>query len=169
MNRVLKTLMWCTKLGKNCQAHVSWTLHAVFTSMFVVLPLFRRFGKNCLKRLSASSCLSVCLSVVLFDIWEFFENLPRKLKFHYNVTRIMGSLQENMWKFDYISLNSSYNEKCFGKSCGEYQNSHFMFNNFLPENRALYEIMWKSMTDADRPLMRTQHGAEKNAICLPDN
>jgi len=27
-----------------------------------------------------------------FDIWEFFENLSRKLKFHYNQTRITGPL-----------------------------------------------------------------------------
>jgi hypothetical protein len=29
------------------------------------------------------------------------------------------------------------------KSCTENQNTHFMFNNFFPENRAVYEIMWK--------------------------
>jgi len=23
------------------------------------------------------------------------------------------------------------------------QNTHFIFNNFFPENRAVYEIMWK--------------------------
>ena len=25
-----------------------------------------------------------------------------------------------------------------------------MFNNFLPENRAVYEIMWKNIVDPDR-------------------
>jgi len=30
---------------------------------------------------------------------------------------------------------------------------HFIFNNFFPENRAVYEIMWKNIVDPDRPLM----------------
>jgi hypothetical protein len=32
-------------------------------------------------------------------------------------------------------------------------NTHFMFNNFFFsfENRAVYEIMWKSVVDSDRP------------------
>jgi hypothetical protein len=29
------------------------------------------------------------------------------------------------------------------KSCTENQDTHFMFHNFFPENRAVYEIMWK--------------------------
>jgi len=29
--------------------------------------------------------------------------------------------------------------------------SHFMFNNFLPERRAVYEIMWKSIAEPGRP------------------
>jgi hypothetical protein len=40
-----------------------------------------------------------------------------------------------------------------GKSCRENQNT-FTFNNFFfPENRAVYEIMWKSMVQPDRPQM----------------
>ena len=39
------------------------------------------------------------------------------------------------------------------KSCRENQNKHFTLNNFLPENRAVYEIMWKTMVEPDRPLM----------------
>jgi hypothetical protein len=31
--------------------------------------------------------------------------------------------------------------------------THFMFNNFFPENRAVYEIMWKNMVQPDRPQM----------------
>jgi len=32
--------------------------------------------------------------------------------------------------------------------------SHFMFKNyFFPENRAFYEIMWKSVVETDRPQM----------------
>ena len=31
------------------------------------------------------------------------------------------------------------------KRCRENQNTHFMFSNFFSENRAVYEIMWKSV------------------------
>ena len=35
----------------------------------------------------------------------------------------------------------------------ENQTTHFVFNNFfsLPENRAVYEIMWKNIAETDRP------------------
>ena len=38
--------------------------------------------------------------------------------------------------------------------CGENQNPHFMFDNFFfPQNRAVYEIMWKNSVEPDRPQM----------------
>ena len=38
------------------------------------------------------------------------------------------------------------------RSCRENQNTHFSFNNiFSPENRALYEKMWKNTVEPDRP------------------
>jgi hypothetical protein len=39
------------------------------------------------------------------------------------------------------------------KSCKENQNTYSVFSNFLSENCAVYEIMWKNMVDADRPQM----------------
>ena len=30
-------------------------------------------------------------------------------------------------------------------NCKENQNTHFTFNNFFSENRAVYEVMWKNM------------------------
>jgi len=35
------------------------------------------------------------------------------------------------------------------QSKGEYQ-THFKFNNFLSESRAVYEIMWKNVIELDR-------------------
>jgi hypothetical protein len=31
------------------------------------------------------------------------------------------------------------------KSCTENQNTHFVFNNVFPENRAFYKVMWKKI------------------------
>jgi hypothetical protein len=33
------------------------------------------------------------------------------------------------------------------------QNTHFVFDNFFFENRAIYEIMWENMIERDRPKM----------------
>ena len=40
------------------------------------------------------------------------------------------------------------------KSCRENQNTHFMFNNLVTENRAVYEIMWKNTVQPGRPQIK---------------
>jgi hypothetical protein len=45
--------------------------------------------------------------------------------------------------YDHTSLDSSYNKNISDKSCRENQNTHFMFNKCYPENRAVYETVWK--------------------------
>jgi len=37
------------------------------------------------------------------------------------------------------------------KICRRKQHTYYMFNNFYPENRAVYEIMWKNIVQPDRP------------------
>jgi len=51
---------------------------------------------------------------------------------------------KNNTHFDHISLISFYNEKCFNHTCRENQNTHFVISNFFPENRAVYELIWKN-------------------------
>jgi hypothetical protein len=42
------------------------------------------------------------------------------------------------------------------KSCRENQNTHFVFRNFFFfENRAVYEIMWKNISEPDGPQTTT--------------
>jgi len=38
-----------------------------------------------------------------FDIWLFFENVSRNFKFHYNLTRIKGTLHEDICTFMILS------------------------------------------------------------------
>jgi hypothetical protein len=45
------------------------------------------------------------------------------------------------------------------KSCRENQNTRFMFNNFISENRAVYEITWKNMVEADRSQVTMEYEA----------
>jgi uncharacterized BrkB/YihY/UPF0761 family membrane protein len=39
------------------------------------------------------------------------------------------------------------------KSCRENQNTHFVFNNFFPQNGAFYETRFKNVVQLDRPQM----------------
>jgi hypothetical protein len=50
-----------------------------------------------------------------------------------------------MYVYYFVSLISSSNEKCLWRNCIENQNTYFMFNNFLFENHAVYEMMWKEI------------------------
>ena len=39
------------------------------------------------------------------------------------------------------------------KTCTANQNTHFVFSNFFPQNRAFYEIMWENIVERGRPQM----------------
>ena len=47
------------------------------------------------------------------------------------------------------------------KSCREIQNTQFMFNDFLVENRAVYDIMWKKYGTARWVTQRQCNAAKK--------
>jgi len=71
-----------------------------------------------------------------------------KFKFLYNLTRITGTLHEDQYTFMIISrLVLLRMRNVSDKSCRENQNTDFVFRNVFPENRAVYEIMWKNSVD----------------------
>jgi len=79
------------------------SVFSVFVSRPVSLTntasVFRRI-QNCKKRLLASSCPSgrpygTGTIFLKFDISVFFEKLSRRVKFHSNRIRIMGTLHED--------------------------------------------------------------------------
>jgi len=62
-----------------------------------------------------------------FYIWTFFENLSRKFKVHYNLTRISCTLREDQYKF--LIKSRSFHLRMgnvSNKSCTENQNTHFI-------------------------------------------
>jgi hypothetical protein len=100
----------------------------------------------------SSSRPSVCphgatrLIFMKFDIWGSFENLSRKFKFHFNRTRMKGTLHEDQYTFLILSRSILLRMKNVSeKRCRETCETHFMFSNFFFffDNRAVYEIMWK--------------------------
>jgi len=83
---------------------------------------------------------SVCLHVIrlLLDgysgnsVFEyfFFENIPSKFNFHYNLTRTTGILREDQYTFMIISSSILLKMKNVSdKSCRKNQNTGSMFNN----------------------------------------
>jgi len=87
---------------------------------------------------------------VKFDIWVFFENLCRKFKFHWNLTRITGTL--HVYQYTFMRVSSWIllrMRNVSDKSRGEIK-TYFVFH-FFSENHAVYEIMWRTVEELDGP------------------
>ena len=67
--------------------------------------------------------------------------------------------------FCLISLNSTYNDKCFRQNCREARNTYFVFNNFFFENLAVCETVWKNIVERGSP--RWLYGAYTVACWVP--
>ena len=89
-----------------------------------------------------------------FCIWIFFENLPRKF--------VVLKCDRNNGYFTWILCTFMIISRWIirkmrivsDKSCKEYHNIHFVFNNFFfSENLAACEIMWKDMAISYRSRM----------------
>jgi hypothetical protein len=89
-------------------------------------------------------------------VMEILENLLTKFKFHYNLTRITNASHENQCTFLIVYRSVLLRMRNFSdKSYGENRSTHIMFSTFFfSENRPFYEIMWKNVVVADRPLMK---------------
>jgi hypothetical protein len=66
-----------------------------------------------------------------YDIWAFFfENLLKILKFHQNLTRLIGTLHKDQYTYLIESRLILLRMKTFSsKSCRENQNTHFVFDD----------------------------------------
>ena len=56
-----------------------------------------------------------------------------------------------MTNYDRISLSSSENEKGFRQKLYRKSKHTFNFQQIVFENRAVYETMWKSIVESERP------------------
>jgi hypothetical protein len=67
----------------------------------------------------------------------------------------MPNLHGNLIKFVIISRSFLRRMRCVSdKRSRENENTYFISNKFFPpENRAVYETMWKNMVELDRPQM----------------
>ena len=128
-------------------------------------------SQNCEKRLFTSLRLSVrqhaleqrgshCTDFHEIDIWVFFENLSRKFKFHWTLTRITGTLHEDRCTFIITSLCILLGMKNISnKICSESQNTNCVFNTVLPKIVPFMTQRGKIWQESDRPQMAIQYGA----------
>jgi hypothetical protein len=74
-----------------------------------------------------------------FNIWVFFENMLRKLNFYWPLTRITGTLHEDLCTFIVISRSILLSMRNLSdKICRENQNTRFMFKNFFRKSCRLW-------------------------------
>jgi len=62
----------------------------------------------------------------------------------------MGTLHEDKYIFDYMSLFFSWNEKYVRQNCRENQNTILCSITFFLYH-AVYKIMWKNIAEQGRP------------------
>jgi hypothetical protein len=133
-------------------------------------PLLDSFAK--LRKATISFFISICLPVRVeqhsshctnFDeTWylSFFSKICRENSSSFkNPTRITDTLHEDVFTFMTISCWILLRvTSMLDKVYIENKNTHFMFNNFIFENLAVYEIISKNVVVPEGPLTTSQYG-----------
>jgi len=86
-------------------------------------------------------------------IWGFFENTSRNLKFHWNRTRITGTLHEDQYTCLSHLAHSFLEWEMFQTKVVEKIKIHILCSVTFFGNRAVYEKMWKSIVERGKPRM----------------
>jgi hypothetical protein len=124
---------------------------AMHLTIFASSLIFRRLSKTAendysLRHVYQYVCLSARLSVRMeqlashrtdfHEIWylSIFRKFVKKCPLHFNLTRITGTLHEDLCTFMIISRWFLLRiRNVSDKSCRENQNTHFISNNFFPK------------------------------------
>jgi len=130
----------------------TWSVSSIIKCQFVrqiyYLGAFTKLRKTII-----NSVTSVCLSVRMEQlgsnrtdfrkIWVFLENLSRELKFRQNLTRITGTLHEDIHTFT-VTSECFLEWEMFQTKVVQKIKTNCMFNNSSPKS-CRYEIMPKNM------------------------
>jgi hypothetical protein len=141
----------------NSQIWFSASLNSFFMGVRQILKILKTISCVMSLRLSAWNNFAPTGRIFLkFVIWLFFVNLSRNFKFHWNLTRIMGTLYEDLRMYICGSrlLNSSKSEKRFRQNCRK-KKTQMLFSATFSQNRAVYETTWKNIVELDRPQVKT--------------
>jgi hypothetical protein len=115
----------------------SWGISSLFqiglvnlwNSKRIVLPL-RSFVLHFvyMEQLDSTGQIFMKLFSWIF-FWKFVQKIKVSVKYDRNNRHLTW---RPVYIYNYISLISSWNEKCFTQFCTENQNKHFMCNNLCP-------------------------------------
>jgi hypothetical protein len=88
-----------------------------------------------------------------FDTSEVFENIPRNVKFHYNLTRLTVlymKTDKHLLQFltEFFLERGIFQTKVVEKTLTYILRSMIFLPQIVP-----FEIMWKNMVEQDRPQM----------------
>ena len=132
-----------------------------------------------MRKSTVSLAISLCLSAwnisaptgrifIKFGTSVFFENLPRKLKFHYRLTRTTGTLHEDLCTFMTIPLWILITIRSVSdRSCRENPNTHFKSAFFPPENHTFMRYcrkLGRARWVTDGSIIRRRKGANCHRI-----
>ena len=86
------------------------------------------------------------------------------------MTIIRCLLHDTHIHFNIIQLDSFVEYEMFQAKGGVEIETHFMFNNVFPKNRAFYEIIWgeKNMLQPDEQQMDNMRQCRNDTICMLD-
>jgi len=101
-----------------------------------------------------SSHLVGQLLTLIHDVRTHEHKKPME-KLHVScLTRITSTVHEDPYTLLIISRSVLLRMRNVSdRSCRGIQNTFYIQKHFFPENRAVYEIMWKNIIDPDRPQM----------------
>jgi hypothetical protein len=154
------------KLLSQCQGLLAWYL-GTFAKLRKPTISFFMSGCPCFYPSACNNSAPTRLIFVESGIWGFFENLSRKLKFRWNLSRITGALHDRCTVMKISRWILLRMRSVWDKSCRENQNTHFMFSSLFFPRRKLCRL-WKkcgeNVVEPDIP-----HDDMAHAHCMPDN
>jgi hypothetical protein len=172
-----------------CLLHRRYILN-ILNMFYPLLGAFAKLRKTTL----ALSCTSVCKSVHMVPLGShgtnfhenlsLFENLSRKFKFLYSITRITGAVHKDQYTFLIIFLSIPFLEcEMFQTYVVKKIKTHILCSKTFSDDRPVYKIMWQNVVEPDRPqkairLMRSEcwisevtdtHSEYLRLIAFPNN
>jgi len=131
-------------ISKSWKLHVFWYVCIIAKSNYLVRHVCSFFHPSAWNNWAPSACI-----FIKFDSWIFFENLSRKFKRHWNLTRITGTLCEDQYTLLIIPRSVLLSVRNVSDiRCRENWN---ILCSVTFEKCAVYEIMWQNIVEPDRP------------------
>jgi len=161
MPYIEKNIKWRLWRSQRKITTVVKTLQSLFFNLNLIIFSFNPFLRTIaqLRKGTISFVMSSCLSdhssawndsahtghtITKFDIWGFLKNILRKFKFYQNLTRIIGTLHDDLCTlWQYLAELFFEWEMFQTKAVEKIKTQHILYSVTFIQNCAIYGIMWK--------------------------